>query len=114
LRWNPFARRPEVPAASDAYLGLRQKWIAAEWVSSDAPSERMFAVLFEMTDEAGTATVIAAEDGTASLYTSRGGGMIGIGESAPVAAAASRLADEARALAHEFPSRCHVRPAAGG
>jgi hypothetical protein len=45
----------------------------------------------------GAATIVSLADGTTSLYTSEGGGVIGGGEHAPVAAASSRFLAEAEA-----------------
>jgi hypothetical protein len=58
---------------------------------------RVWGVLMEMGFPDGAATIVSLADGTTSLYTSEGGGVIGGGEHAPVAAASSRLLAEAEA-----------------
>jgi hypothetical protein len=51
----------------------------------------------EMGFPEGAATIVSLADGTTSLYTSEGGGVIGGGEHAPVAAASRRFLAEAEA-----------------
>ena len=58
---------------------------------------RVWGVLMEMGFPDGAATIVSLADGTTSLYTSEGGGVIGGGEHAPVAAASSRFLAEAEA-----------------
>jgi hypothetical protein len=52
---------------------------------------RVFGLLMDTTYSNGTAAVVALADGTASLYTSSGGGLIGAGRFEPVRAAAVDL-----------------------
>ena len=61
--------------------------------SVDLP--RVWGVLMEMGFPDGAATIVSLADGTTSLYTSEGGGVIGGGEHAPVAAASRRFLVEA-------------------
>lgn len=103
MAWNPFARKPKDASAENPYHGLRQKWIRAEWAPAEMPTDHVFAILFEIGGDDGTATILAAEDGTASIYTSRGGGMIGLGEKPPVAEAARAFVVRARAMAAQLP-----------
>jgi hypothetical protein len=82
--------------------------------------------LMEIGSTSGVATFVAVADGSVSMYTSTGGGVIGAGEHASVRAAAERFLREAgdarRLLAptNEFPLpapddvRFHVRTADGG
>jgi hypothetical protein len=63
----------------------------------------LWAVLFELGYPNGTATIVAMADGTASMYTSNGGGLIG-GAGRPTVAEAARrfvglVADAAGVLA---------------
>ena len=58
---------------------------------------RVWGVLMEMGFPDGAATIVSLADGTTSLYTSEGGGVIGGGEHAPVAAASRRFLVEAEA-----------------
>jgi hypothetical protein len=52
---------------------------------------RVFGVVMDMGYPEGTATLVALADGTTSLYTSGGGGVIGAGEHESVAAVTRRL-----------------------
>ena len=52
----------------------------------------------------GHATIVALADGTTSMYTSTGGGVIGAGEHAPVAAAALALLDRLQEILDLIPA----------
>lgn len=84
---------------NDMYAGLRAKWLGGEWAPPAPRGPEPYAVLFETTSDGGTATIVAAEDGTASIYTSTGGGMIGLGERPEVARAAIAFVALARRAA---------------
>jgi hypothetical protein len=69
-------------SGASAYLGLRN--LALQNPPANIPSGRPgepFAVLMDWGVPAGTATVAAYSDGTASIYLSGGGGYIGGGQS---------------------------------
>jgi hypothetical protein len=71
-------------SASSAYLGLRD--LALQTPLTEVPSAKAtkpgepFAVLMDWGIPAGTATVGAYADGTASIYLSSGGGFLGGGQ----------------------------------
>ena len=77
------------------------------------PVEGIWGVVMETGYEEGAATLVALADGSASLYFSTGGGLIGGGRHPNVATAARRLVD--RAVPHrpglsavsEFPLPAH-------
>lgn len=52
---------------------------------------RVWGFVMDMTFPRGTASIVSLADGTRSLYTSTGGGVIGGGFHEPVAAASNRL-----------------------
>src|SRR5262245_41277052 len=95
------------PGASpaDVFTGLRDQLFHADLASqapadpSTAPSgtgPEVIGVAMEGATEGGTYLVFGLRDGTASLYTSTGGGWIG-GQGRPdVNAAAKRLAEKGR------------------
>ena len=58
---------------------------------------RVWGALMEMGFPDGAATIVTLADGTTSLYTSEGGGVIGGGEHPPVAAASRQFLVEAEA-----------------
>jgi hypothetical protein len=80
---------------SGAYEGLRAQLLAldpaAAGLAPTAALPRVWGVLFELGLERGTATVVSLADGTTSLYTSSGGGVIGAGAHAPVVTATHEL-----------------------
>lgn len=82
-----------------------------------APSEKrphVWAALMDMAISNRVATVVAVADGTVSLYTSAGGGVIGAGEHVPVRQAASHFLDVAEAHLAELSSVGeHPLPVAG-
>jgi hypothetical protein len=75
----------------DIYNDLRAKALQAResGVLSAAPHEHceVSGVVVDIPASGGTATLVALTDNTTSLYTSTGGGTIGAGEHAEVAAA---------------------------
>ena len=77
-----FRRKKDEPDPAAIFTDLR------DMVLLEAlPDPEGWAALMEMGTEGGVASVVAVSDGTTSLYTSTGGGLIGAGEHASVAAA---------------------------
>jgi hypothetical protein len=75
----------------------------------------VFGVVMDTTYDAGTATLVVLADGTVSLYTSTGGGVIGEGAHKQVAAAAQRCLQVAEDHLGEFAEDgSDSLPAAGG
>ena len=94
-------------APEDTYERLRQKWLDGELVAAAAShlgANDVIAVLVEFRVGGGVATLVGAEDGTASLYLSTGGGIIGMGFHAPTAAASLALVGCARSYLGVFPA----------
>ncbi len=70
------------------YVGLRDLVLHTEPSAmglDSAGHERIYGVLMETAHPNGTATLVSLADGTTSLYTSTGGGMIGAGSHAHIA-----------------------------
>lgn len=66
---------------ADVYTGLREQILKlSDKDISDLKGKAVWAVLVEMGRPNAAITVMAVADGTASLYLSNGGGMIGLGE----------------------------------
>ena len=63
---------------------------------------RVWAVLMEMGSSEGTATLLAVVDGTVSLYTSTGGGIIGAGEHPSIRRRAMKFISTAEQYFEEF------------
>ena len=86
-------RRPERDAAAPTpiYGDLRERALRADpadiGLHPTPEVPRVYGALMETAYPSGTATVVSFCDGTTSLYTSTGGGVIGGGEHASVAAA---------------------------
>ncbi len=89
----PGRKRGLAPPA-DVYEGLRQQVLrlTADELG-DAP---ILALLMETGYSEAVATLVAVADGTTSLYFSNGGGIIGAGEHAAVAAASRRWLEAGR------------------
>ena len=81
------------------YLGLRTMVFEVDPdtidVSLETHRRAAWCALLEFGLAGGTASLIAIADGTVSLYTSTGGGVIGAGEHQAVRAVAERFLDEA-------------------
>jgi hypothetical protein len=97
-----FGRKKRGPADSASadsvsdggYLGLRKMALAAVdtgAVNATADHPRVGGVVVDIPSPDGIATLVAMGDDSTSLYTSKGGGLIGAGEHAHVAAATHRL-----------------------
>lgn len=63
---------------------------------------RVWAVLMDMGSSEGTATLLAVVDGTVSLYTSTGGGVIGAGEHPSIRRRAMKFISSAERYFEEF------------
>jgi hypothetical protein len=85
------------PNGKDVFLGLRNQLMAGDAASFGiAPSKRfprVWGVLFEQGMGDAVATVVSLADGTTSLYTSTGGGVVGGGDRPGVAEATERFLD---------------------
>ncbi|HEX9341346.1 MAG TPA: ankyrin repeat domain-containing protein [Thermoplasmata archaeon] len=96
MPWKRTDRKkePETGASREQYTRLRQNWLSGEAASLAPPDVGpidVVAVMIEFGSAAGTATFVAANDGTASMYASSGGGIIGMGFHPSVAAASLAL-----------------------
>jgi hypothetical protein len=95
---------------ADVYQGLRKKILdlKSEQLGASA-TEAVLAVVMETGYPEAVATLVAVIDGSASLYFSNGGGIIGAGESPEPNAAARRVVAQAAdfraacTLTNEFP-----------
>lgn len=65
-------------------------------MSPSAELPRVFGVIMDTTFASGTVTLVALADGTASLYASTGGGVIGGGAHERVAVAAPAASQDSR------------------
>ena len=94
-------------ADHQTYLGLRQQVLTltpgqlGDAVSVDEP---LLALLMETGYPEAVATLVAVADGSASLYFSNGGGIIGAGAHPSVAEASSRWRDVAGDFLEQLPS----------
>jgi hypothetical protein len=102
--------RGERPKAAALGGTMRQRLLAGSAGEFGiAPVGQIWGVLMEMGFAEGWASLVALADGTASLYTSSGGGVIGGGMHAKVKQAAIELCQHAAPLGNlprvtEFPS----------
>jgi hypothetical protein len=86
-------------ALEDVYRQLRNGVFDLRPDQLGLPANQPHAALVEMGMEEGVATLMAVGDGTASLYFSTGGGVIGSGEHADVASRAKSFLRDASAAA---------------
>jgi hypothetical protein len=80
--------------AADVYHDMRALALGsvAAGLAAPAPDHAgVSGMVVDIASSGGHATVVALTDGTTSMYTSAGGGVIGAGEHAAVAAATHRL-----------------------
>jgi hypothetical protein len=86
---------PNPPSGENPYLGLRRQFLELGPEVVDAP---LRGVALELGMAGGSASVVCVADGTTSMYTSGGGGYLGMGGHEPVrqANAAFRAAVAAR------------------
>jgi len=97
---------------SDAYVGLRNMALTAkaeEILNRKATPHEVYGVLFEMGFKPAVVTVLCMADGSTSLYTSSGGGYLGLQSNKDVASAAraflakSKLYQQSMTKASDFP-----------
>ena len=88
-------RRPGGDAPADIYSEMRSAVLALDPASlepgPDEPWSAVSVALMEIGIEAATVTILAVADGSVSMYTSVGGGVIGAGDHIAVRAAAGRF-----------------------
>jgi hypothetical protein len=76
------------------YTALRGQALGFGPVEIKAPpvvdGGRVLGVVMDLGYDAAVVSIVGLADGTASMYISNGGGMIGLGDNPPVAAAAKR------------------------
>lgn len=88
-------RRKDHPAPAEIYEDLRQQIFELDpadvGIASTPDLPTVWGTMIDMGQPDGTATLLALADGTTSLYTSGGGGILGAGEHAHVAAATMSL-----------------------
>jgi hypothetical protein len=77
--WMKFGRKPAEPHPStqNPYLGLRAQFLTLGQEQVDAP---LRGVALELGMAGAVATIVCVADGTTSMYTSTGGGYIGMGK----------------------------------
>jgi hypothetical protein len=97
--WPRRGKREENDAPADVYVGLRSQLLTLDPASVGLqPSDDLppvWGTLMEMGFPEGAATIVSLADGTTSMYTSTGGGVIGGGQHETVAAASMRFLAEA-------------------
>jgi hypothetical protein len=85
LRARQRHRSPAARADPNAYIGLRNMALQGSRAKFGIPaslsSSEPYGVVMDWGVEKGTATVVALDDGTGSVYLSSGGGYIGGGQS---------------------------------
>lgn len=92
---------------ADVYNGLRDQvlQLKADAIGqTDTAQSKVFAVLMETGYPEAVATLVAVGDGSASLYFSNGGGIIGGGEHEPV----RKVCGEFLMLAQDFVSKSNT------
>jgi hypothetical protein len=103
--------------SAETFAVLRSQALHAEPASlglSPGPgTAQVFGVIMDTTYAPGTATLIALTDGTVSLCTSTGGGVVGAGGQERVAAAARRLLTAAESQLSLFMAGGDDLPGAG-
>jgi hypothetical protein len=104
LAWR-FRRAEQSPSGSaSTEPDLRSMVLRRDILASLAPSTdgRPRAVVMDWSMDSGAATLVAFDDGTTSLYTSTGGGVIGAGNHDAVRDAAVQFRAEAERMLTEF------------
>jgi len=107
-------RKPDLAAAARELREQAFSITASEIGISPSGAGVIWSILMETGYPEAVATLLAAADGTTSLYFSNGGGIIGAGDHENVRAAATRflaLANENRALLTA--TRDHPMPGVG-
>ncbi len=94
-------RRGPSPEPDPAYLGLRGRLLGTTpgqiGVEPSGRWPRAWAVLVDLPVGVGYVSIVGVADGSTSMYTSTGGGIIGAGARPAVRAATGRLLDVAEA-----------------
>lgn len=90
-----FAIKPgkRTNGPAEVYAGLRQMILTKRL--PNLKTDGLWAVVMDIGAPNGTATIVAVADGTVSLYTSTGGGIIGLGPHEGARRAASSLLESA-------------------
>jgi hypothetical protein len=89
-------KKPVAPNPEAVYTDLRDKALGLTPETVGVTGDAVYAVILDMGfGEGTTATIFAAADGTASMYTSTGGGVIGAGQRHSVASVSKALVAEA-------------------
>jgi len=76
------------------YLGLRKQVLEYRPTAPEVTAHRVWAALYEQGLDIGAVTLMCHRDGSCSMYTSSGGGMIGAQSVPTIAAASARVLDE--------------------
>jgi hypothetical protein len=99
--------RPPPKAPADVYTGLRNQILALDPASiglaSDGDADRPWGFVMDMGMPHGCATLVCLRDGTTSLYTSSGFGIIGGGGHQAVVDANAALLDEVASKVASMP-----------
>lgn len=100
--------------AADAAAGLRNAVLSRELLKESKPTGGIRVVVYDWRVGGGTATLVAFDDGTTSLYLNPGGGIIGAGAHEPVRRAAEAFRGEAARVSKSFtPVSDYPLPAGG-
>jgi hypothetical protein len=93
---------------TEVYMGLRAQILAAVperiGITSSPALPHVWGVLIDIGAATGSATIVGLADGTTSMYTSSGGGVIGGGFVPPVRAATRALLETVEYLLSRFTS----------
>lgn len=113
-----LAAAPAQPDAHDALLALRSLAFQMSPQELDLGPEKVpgpvWGALFETHDAGAPFSLLVLHDGTAHLYLSTGGGLIGSHGLSEVSQASQRFMTQANRLHHQArPSQDHPLPAAG-
>jgi hypothetical protein len=107
----PHDPEPSGQPSADAGLSLRERLLHSSMQDIGvAPVRGVWGVIMERGYKKGVATVVALADGTANLYISSGGSVVGGREYPPTRLAALKLCDQAAdsltntVVAHDFPT----------
>ncbi len=109
-RFRPAARNHAT--STSTHPDLRGRVLRREFLAGVAPSTdgRPRAVVMDWSMDKGTATLVAYDDGTTSLYTSTGGGVIGAGSHEEVRDAAEAFQAEAERTLKQFAAVASTDP----
>jgi hypothetical protein len=113
---NNRGRRNGSPA--EVYAGLRRQILTVNpadvGLTSTQALPRVWGAMIEIGPGHGSVTLVALADGTTSLYTSAGGGIIGAGEHSRIAAATRALLAVVEQHLAQMPVRVDTTPPAAG